>query len=169
MSGYSNQGKFVKKTVRVPMVSRGPVLQAVEIWLIQVFGISHKIWWVKMTKMDLKRIWRCWCTDWRKKSQYYLLWVSVISDDFIGHTSLLNFSSFLDKFPAIFEKIPVFFWKVSWLFFLPFRIFLGNFPAFLNRFPTIFGQFTGFFKPFLTIFGQVWRFPDSFRFAKTWI
>ena len=28
MSGYSNQGKVMKKTVRVPMLSRGPVLQS---------------------------------------------------------------------------------------------------------------------------------------------
>ena len=28
MSGYSNRGKVMKKTVRVPMLSRGPVLQS---------------------------------------------------------------------------------------------------------------------------------------------
>ena len=28
MSGYSNRGKAMKKTVRVPMLSRGPVFQS---------------------------------------------------------------------------------------------------------------------------------------------
>ena len=28
MSGYSNRGKVMKKTVRVPILSRGPVLQS---------------------------------------------------------------------------------------------------------------------------------------------